>query len=410
MISSNNSQIAQPLSGYQVLDLSGPIGVYCGKLMADMGARVIKIEPPGGDPMRKIGPFINDEAHPERSLYWLHFNTNKESITLDLSSKRGAELYRRLATNSDLVLETFHPNFMDSLDLSYTALSKHNPDLIYLSVTPFGRTGPYKDYKGSDLVGLAMGGYLYVTGWPHTPPTRLWGEQAYHATSNRAFIAALLAIYQRQTTGFGQSIDVSMQESVAATTEHVGLTYLYQGASATRCGFKHAGRFVATWKCKDGYVSITTPNRRAWDDLREWMSNDGMVEDLMDPTYDDVFLVREQHSEHIENIVSRWALIHTRDEITKWGQSRHHPFGPASLPHELINNPQLLDRGFFHTSELQGLGVSATHPGAPYHLTLSPWQLKRSSPTIGQHNDSIYKKDLGLKDSDLDSLHASGVI
>ena len=140
------------------------------------------------------------------------------------------------------------------------------------------------------------------------------------------------------------------------------------------------------------------------------MSNDGMVEDLMDPTYDDVFLVREQHSEHIENIVSRWALIHTRDEITKWGQSRHHPFGPASLPHELINNPQLLDRGFFHTSELQGLGVSATHPGAPYHLTLSPWQLKRSSPTIGQHNDSIYKKDLGLKDSDLDSLHASGVI
>ncbi len=400
----------QPLAGYQVLDLSGPLAVYCGKLMADMGARVIKVEPPGGDPMRNTGPFVDDRPGPERSLHWLHFNTNKQSVTLDMASPGGVRLFRRLAAKSDLILETFPPGHMDSLGLSYAALSQENPGLVYLSVTPFGSTGPYRDYKASDLVGFAMGGYMYATGWPHTPPTRLWGEQAYHTTSNRAFIAGLLALYQRHHTGAGQLIDVSMQESVAATTEHVGITYLYQGIPAERCGFRHAGRFIATWKCKDGYVSITTPNRRAWDDLRAWMAEDGMVENLLDPMYDDVFLVREQHSEHIERVISRWAMLHTRDEITGWGQSRHHPFGPASRPQELLDYPQLRDRGFFQTVEHPELDARATYPGAPYRLTLSPWKLRHTAPKVGQHNDSVYGDDLGLTATVIESLSSSGVI
>ena len=343
----------QPLTDYRVLDLSGPLGVYCGKLMADMGADVIKVEPPGGDPMRHIGPFAHDQPGPDSSLYWLHFATNRRSITLDVTSADGAALLRRLASTADVLLETYQPGLMESLGLGYSDLSDLNPGLVYVSITSFGQTGPYKDYKGSDLIGLAMGGYMYVTGWPHTPPTRLWGSQAYHTASNRAYIGVLLALYHRLAAGQGQHVDVSMQEAVAATTEHVNIYYIYEGTPAVRCGFRHGGRFVATWRCKDGYVSITTHSQRAWDDLRAWMDEEGMAGDLLDERYNDTFVLRGENSAHIEELIEKWAMGHTRQEITEWGQARHHPFGPAATPAELLENPQLQGRGFF---------VQAEHP------------------------------------------------
>ena len=305
-------ETTQPLTGYRVLDLSGPMGVYCGKLMADMGADVIKVEPPLGDAMRQDGPFVSDQESPESSLDWLHFNTNKRSITLDITSADGAALFRRLADRSDVLLESSPPGYMDSLGLGWNDLSIENPGLIYASLTPFGQTGPYKDYKASDLIGFAMGGYMFVTGWPHTPPTRLWGSQAYHTVSNRAYIAILLAVYHQMATGQGQRIDVSMQEAVVATTEHVNTVYSYEGIPAVRCGFRHGGQFVATWRCKDGYVSITTNTQKAWDDLRAWMDRDGMAGDLMEERYNDRFILRGDLSQHIEDLIQEWTLLHSR--------------------------------------------------------------------------------------------------
>jgi len=241
-----------------LLDLSGPMGVYCGKLMADMGADVIKVEPPGGDSMRRIGPFLAEplfkqkQGHGGSSLHWLHFNANKRSITLDIATADGRSILRRLACHADVVLESYPPGHMESLGLNYASLEAENPRLIYTSITSFGLTGPHKDFKASDLVGLAMGGYLYVTGWPHTPPTRLWGSQAYHTVSNRAYIAILLALYHRLATGLGQHIDVSMQEAVAATTEHVNTTFNYEGMSAVRCGFRHGGQELGSYGGVDG--------------------------------------------------------------------------------------------------------------------------------------------------------------
>ena len=222
----------QPLTGYRVLDLSGPLGVYCGKLLADAGADVIKVEPPAGDDMRGTGPFIHGRLGPEESLYWRHFNTNKRGITLNIGSVPGAGLFRRLAAKADILLETHPPGYLDSLSLGYEGLNEDNQGMVYASLTPFGQTGPYKDFKASDLIGFAMGGYMYVTGWPHTPPTRLWGSQAYHTASNRAFIAILMALYDRLSTGLGQRVDVSMQEAVAATTEHVNTAYNYEETPA----------------------------------------------------------------------------------------------------------------------------------------------------------------------------------
>ena len=403
-------EVQQPLTGYRVLDLSGPLGVYCGKLMADMGADIVKVEPPGGDPMRRIGPFVRDEPHPERSLHWFHFNTNKRGITLDITTPEGVGILRRLAQTADVLLESFQPGYLDSLGVGYGHLEGLNPSLIYVSVTPFGQTGPYKDFKASDLIGLAMGGYLYVTGWPHTPPTRLWGSQAYHTASNRAYIATLLALYHRLSSGQGQHVDVSMQEAVAATTEHVGISYIYQGASAVRCGFRHGGQFVATWKCKDGYVSITTNTQRAWNDLRAWMAEEGMAGDLLDKKYDDILILRAQYSDHIEDLIGRWAMGHTRQEITDWGQARHHPFGPAATPVEVLANPQLQAREFFIEADQPDLGGDLIYPGAPYVLPDSPWRLKTAAPRIGQHNAEVYGDDLGLSKHEIDVLVGAGVI
>ncbi len=390
-----NTNPALPLNGYRVLDLSGPIGVYCGKLLADMGADVIKVEPPGGDPMREIGPFIDGKPGPGRSLYWLHFNTNKRSVTLDIGTAAGAAAVRDLALASDALLETGGPGYMDSLALGYENLAADAPGLVYASITPFGQTGPYRDFKASDLVGFAMGGYMYVTGWPHTPPTKLWGSQAYNTASNRAYIAILLALYHRTMTGKGQYIDVSMQEAVAATTEHVNTTYNYTGESAVRCGFRHGGQFVATWRCKDGYASITTNTRKAWDDLRTWMDRDGMAGDLMDAQYDDHFVLRGEHSAHIEALVERWAMTHTRREITEFGQSNHHPWGPAATADEILGNEQLWGRSYLTTVESEDGGPSLVYPGDPYRLTEFEHPVRRPAPAPGEHNDEILGGILG---------------
>ena len=387
------------------------MGVYCGKLMADMGADVIKVEPLGGDSMRRIGPFLGQQqGHKERSLHWLHFNTNKRSITLDINTADGGSILRRLACGADVLLESYPAGHMESLGLGYDGLESENPGLVYASITPFGQSGPHKDFKASDLVGLAMGGYLYVTGWPHTPPTRLWGSQAYHTVSNRAYIAILLALYHRLATGLGQRVDVSMQEAVAATTEHVNTAYNYEGVPAVRCGFRHGGQFIATWRCKDGYVSITTNTQQAWDDLRDWMDRDGMAGDLMDEKYGDRFILRGDLSQHIEELIQKWALLHTRKDISDWGQTRHHPWGPVVTEGEILGNPQLWDRGFFVEHQQADSETALVYPGAPYKFSRSSWQLRHAAPDEGQHNRDIYCGELGFTASDLEALARTGVI
>ena len=209
-------------------------------------------------------------------------------------------------------------------------------------------------------------------------------------------------------TGVGQYIDVSMQEAVAATTEHVNTTYNYTGESAVRCGFRHGGQFVATWRCRDGYASITTNTRQAWDDLRAWMDRDGMAGDLMDETYNDHFILRGEHSGHIEGLIQQWALLHTRKDITEFGQSNHHPWGPAATPDEILENEQLWSRGYLTTAESPDDGPPMVYPGDPYRLTDSPRQPRRTAPAPGEHNAEVLSGILGLSPEELERLSARG--
>lgn len=409
----SSSELPQPLTGIRVLDLSGDLGVYCGKLMADVGADVIKVEPPGGDDMRRIGPFVDDAEPLENSIHWRHYNTNKRSITLDIEADAGVGLLQRLAATADVVLESFSPGYLATKGLGYDDLVGINPGLIYASLTPFGQTGPYRDYKSSDLVGFAMGGYMYVTGWPDAPPNKLWGLQAYQTTSNRAFIGILIAVYHRLATGQGQYVDVSMQEAVATTTEHVNTAYNYTGESAVRCGFRHGGQFVATWQCQDGYVSITTNTAKAWDDLRAWMDRDGMAGDLMEEQYNDRFILRGESGAHIEELIEAWTRIHTRAEITEWGQANHHPWGPVSTAAELLGFEQHWERGFYSIpsdGSNPTEGQKLVYPGAPYKMSENGWRLNSLSPEIGQHNWQVFCEELGLTAEELQALIKTGVV
>ena len=216
MTSSSDSNNGHSALGHlRVLDLAGPEGHYCGKFFADLGADVVKVEPPGGDPARFIGPFAGDTTDPERSLYFVNFNTNKKSLTLDITSRAGRDDLLRLVPAADVLVESFAPGYMDGMNLGFKALSAINPALVMTSITPFGQSGPYRDYLGSELIAQAMGGLMYVQGDDNKPPCVAPCDQASQLSSLHAAYGTLAALANRNKTGLGQHIDVSMQEIVA---------------------------------------------------------------------------------------------------------------------------------------------------------------------------------------------------
>ncbi|MFC1907233.1 CaiB/BaiF CoA transferase family protein, partial [Chloroflexota bacterium] len=217
------------LTGRRILDLADEKASFCSKLLADMGAEVFKIERPGGDASRTVGPFWENRPHPEKSLSFWYHNTGKQGITLDLDSEEGQQIFRRLAQNVDAVVESFPPGYLDKLGVGYQALSELNPGLIMASVTGFGQDGPYREYRTCDIVASAMGGQMSVCGTPDTPPIKPYGQQPYYLAALFAATGILLALRQRRQSGQGQHIDISLQEAVAATLDHVMIRYFYDG-------------------------------------------------------------------------------------------------------------------------------------------------------------------------------------
>ncbi|MFC1991002.1 CaiB/BaiF CoA transferase family protein, partial [Chloroflexota bacterium] len=215
------------LGSYRVLDLTDEKGWYCGKILGDLGADVIKIEKPGGDPGRNIGPFYHDISDPEKSLNWFAFNTSKRGITLDIETADGREFFRRLVNTADFIIESFPCGHMETLGLGYETLSEINPRIIMSSITPFGQSGPRQDYKSCDIVALAMSGMMYLTGDPDRPPLRIQSPQAYLMAGAQAAVGSLIAHYNRELIGEGQHVDVSIQESmITATTQAVPFWHL----------------------------------------------------------------------------------------------------------------------------------------------------------------------------------------
>jgi len=217
------------LSDIRVLDLAGEPGWYCGKLLAELGADVIKVEPPGGDPGRRIGPFYHDEVDPQKSLYFFAHNTSKRSVTLNIATADGLALFRRLAATADVVIETFPPGFLESLGVGYQALAQARPGIIVASITGFGQSGPHSHYKAPDIVAVAMSGMMFLAGFPDEAPNRPYGNQSHYCASIQAATGILTALLHRDRTGEGQQVEVSMQEALSMNQETAMQTWDIRG-------------------------------------------------------------------------------------------------------------------------------------------------------------------------------------
>jgi len=412
-----NESISPTLfEGLRVIEISGVVGQQCGKLFADMGGDVVKVEPPGGDPSRKIGPFVNNTPHPEQSLSFWHYNTNKRSVTLDFSTPQGQNIFMNLVRTAEVVIEDTAPGTLDSLGLGYHELTAVKSNIIMASITPFGQTGPYKDFKTSDLVSLALGGPLWSCGYDdHTiPPIRPYADAAYHIASHYAYIGILAALMQRQMTGLGQYIDVSMHEACHDTTEGAMPIYYFTNQQVRRQTARHASprptEPVVFPTADEKWIFTRVPAQpQGFQKLIQWMDQVGMAEDLNDDKYEDP-LVRQQESAHITEVVRKFCAAHNAEELYHGAQQREMVWASVRAPDENLSDRHLIERKFFVPVAHPELGKTFDYSGPPYRFSETPWRISRRAPLVGEHNNEIFCDEIGIERNNLVRLIQDGVV
>jgi len=408
---------------YCVLDLSDEKGALCGKILGDLGADVIQIERPGGDPQRSIGPFHGGGADPEKSLFWFAYNANKRGITLDIESAQGKEIFRDLVRRTDVVVESFHPGYMDSLGLGYSALSQINRGLIMVSITPFGQSGPYSGYKGCDIVCTAMGGFSYMIGEPDQAPLRISFPQAYLHAGSEAAVATLIALYYKGITGQGQFVDLSIQHSMVSLTGNAIPFWEMNGVILRRVGHLRGGVSLnikqrQLWQCKDGFVSFWIlgggfgeKSNRA---LAEWMDEEGMADDFvrsMDWHYFDQSKTEPEVQRHLEEMVATFFLRYTKDKLYEEAIKRGISLAPVSTSKDILENPQFEDRGFWDDVRHDELNSTIRYPGSFAKVSsTTPLRIRRRAPLIGEHNREIYEQEMGLSQEQVGRLKSANII
>ncbi|MEE8471025.1 MAG: CoA transferase [Dehalococcoidia bacterium] len=414
------------LDGYRILDLADEKGVYCGKVLADLGADVIKIEPPGGDPSRSIGPFYKDIPDPEKSLFWWAYNTSKRGITLDIETADGRDIFRRLVKTADVVVESFPPAHMDRLGLGYSALCEVNPGIVVTSITPFGQTGPYKDWKAPDLVGCALSGQSFVTGDDDRPPCRIGFPMAYLHAGNQAASGTLAALYFREVSGEGQHVDVSMQEAVMWTLMNVIQFWdlmkfnMFRGGATRMMG---TPRCRVAFPCKDGHVAFLIGGGQlasiSMPALVGWMSEEGMLgafEDKKDwgpkdwSEKVDAWALTQEQIDAWEGSILDFFANKTKTELYEQALRRRIILYPVSTIEDLVDNIQLREREFYVDVDHPELGETITYVGAPCKMTGARWSISRRAPLIGEHNQEIYEREIGLSKDEMRLLKEAGAI
>lgn len=422
------------LGDVRVLDMTGPAGAYCTKLLSDLGADVIRIEAPGGDPTRKLGPFFHDEPDPDKSLYFFQFNTNKKSVTLNLDKEEGRSLFKKLIKTADMLVESFNPGHLAGLGLGYEVLKEINPGLILVSISGFGQTGPYRDFEMADIVALAMIGLAYTLGFPEDPPASLGASQTFHMASANAAIGALMALYHRDMTGQGQWVDVPVHGTCLRMAEMVALMYWLQGTNRKRSGFEYYRGLRDLFPCKDGHIICSVLGGAGADKVLEWMDKEGMAGDLKEPQCAEVLAaikgvapgrgtshgdkkqggtklsdLREK-MQHVEDVWQAFLKTHTKEELFVGAQTRGIVLMPVNNVKDIVEDIGLQGRAYFVDVEHPKLGTSLKYPGPPYRLSETPWRIAKCAPHIGEHNTEIYQEELGITPEELAALKAHSVI
>jgi crotonobetainyl-CoA:carnitine CoA-transferase CaiB-like acyl-CoA transferase len=411
-----------PLAGLRVLELADEKGQFCGKLLGDLGADVVKIEPPGGERCRRVGPFLDDIPDPERSLSFWYYNTSKRGITLNLETADGRRLFGRLAAASDVILETFRPGFLASLGFDFESTREQNDKLIMCALTPFGQTGPWRDYASSDLLHMAAGGEMASCGYdeadvPNAPPIAPGGGNAWHMGCHYAYMAIMAALVYRTVSGQGQYIDASIHEACALTTESAIANYVYRGETLRRQTGRHhaAGATPRTqFRAKDGaYVTALVGGRlnpKFVKELADLMDFYGMAGDLRDPKYQDQTFITANTSHIIDDLIANFIASLPAEEVYHAAQERGFTWGAVRAPEALLDDPHLQDREFWKHVEHPELDRSFVYPGEAAIYNGSPWRISRRAPLIGEHNMEIFGGELGLSVGEISVLAESRVI
>ena len=399
----------QALSDVKVLDLTHYIaGPYCTKLLADYGAEVIKVERSGeGDPARRMGPFPDDIPNPEKSALFLHLNTNKKGITLNLKSETGKRIIKELVRESDILVENFRPGVMSKLGLDYQTLSQINPKLVMTSISNFGQTGPYRDFKATDMVEYALGGPMYATGIPEEAPLKIYNNAIQYQAGVCAAVATMTALFGSEMEGEGELLDISIMETQAAgidRTPTFRIAYQYTGVVNERLPTTQ-GFATGVFPCKDGYVTIM--GGTIWFPKLAAMLE--MPELLEHPIYSNLLeQSKPEVAEEFLDILLPWLLERTKKEIWEAAQAQNMLSSPIYTTEDLINDLHYNERGFWVNIDHPMAGT-IMYPGAPFKMSETPWQVKTPAPLLGQYNEEILG-NLGYSKEDLVLLRQQNII
>jgi crotonobetainyl-CoA:carnitine CoA-transferase CaiB-like acyl-CoA transferase len=385
-----------PYTGVRVVELADdPAGEMLGLQLANMGADVVKIEPPDGAGSRRAGPFADGVEDPDRSLGYWYYNVGKRSVVLDHAQLAGSATFGELLDDADVLVSSLHPRELAALGLDLDAITQAHPELVTVSVTPFGLTGPWADRLSSDLVGLAASGLLITSGYDdhQKAPVRPGGNQAFHTAASFAHQGLLLALLERQRTGRGALIDVSMHEAAAMTVELANMYWFYPRVLVQRQTCRHAQPVPtqpALFECADGryiYFVLILADPKPWRMLVEWLDSEGMATDLQDEAYGDLEF-RQANFAHIQDILEAFFLTRTAKAAFHDGQARSLPIGILNGPEDLYEDEHLAERGVFESIEQPGYGP-VRFPTTPWRMSTVPGSPRRPAPTLGQHTSEV---------------------
>jgi len=385
MMATEASVSTGALSGVRVMDLTGRMGGYCGLLLANLGAEVILIEPPGGDPMRREGPFKDGHFDPEQSLSFAAYHTNKRGVVLNLENDQDRESFRALVRHADVLIEDKPPGHLDRLELGYDALQPINPALVMISITGFGQSGPYRDFKSPNIVAFAMGGLMNLCGHPGRAPLMGPCDVAYHLGSVHAAFGTLVALFNRRTSGRGEHVDVSLQDVLVADPFLRIITrYSVTGEVPERTGHSQSTTVAETYQCRDGYARIFVNQADHWKRFIDWL---GRPPELLDPKYENVqnrFPLRQT----IDRLVEARTLNYEAKKFFDEFQSLRLAAAPINSPSAFLNDEQTQHRNFVTTVEHSRFGRH-DFPGDPYQFSESPWRVEKGAPLLGEHQEQI---------------------
>ena len=399
----------QLLTGLKIVECGNLVSApYLGKLLADLGAEVIKVEEPQGDASRQRGPFPGDTPHAEKSGLYLYLNANKRGITLNLRQPKGQALLQSLSAQADLLIHNYRPDEMRGVGLDFERLRRANPGLIMTTISYFGCSGPYRDYHAYELTATNAGGWAFISpgasDYPELPPLKAFGHQADFQGGVHAAVATLGAYYHKLLTGQGQHVDVSIQECIAAILEMNFMHYTYAGNETSRLG----RRSIFPWcmlDCQDGKLFVINVEEDQWRRFVELMGNPEWASL-------EIFEDRVQRGLNYDALLpllQEWAANWTVADLYKAGQERRICMAPVNTMADLFASEHLKAREFFVEISHQVAGP-LTSPGVPFKVSESGVEAPRPAPLLGQHNEDVYCGTLGLSPEEVADLKQQGII